>query len=213
MRLRRHKRNKYDYFQAFINQTDIANEVSDLMLHTIDSFTTAENTKKSMEQAHIYEHQGDGINHETYLATARDFITPFDRDDILDISQALDDVIDCEEKVIQQFYIMDVHFMHKNAHAMADIARQSCQALREGAQAFRGLKNSKEFHHWVKEVNSLEEQGDQMFAKLERKLHTVDNNNPMRVLVWSRIFNAMEDCNDACEHAIDIMDSVMAKSS
>lgn len=208
-----HKRNKYDYFQAFVNQTKIATSVSELLIQTIDTFTTAEDTKSAMEEAHNLEHKGDGINHETYLATARDFITPFDRDDILDISQSLDDVIDCEEKVIQQFYIMDVHFMHKNAHAMADIGRRSAKALYQAAMAFKGLKNGKEFHQRVKEVNSLEEEGDRMFAQLERKLHTVDNNNPMRVLVWSRIFNAMEACNDACEHAVDLMDSVMTKSS
>lgn len=208
-----HKKSKYDYFDAFVRQTEIADKVADLLISTIDNFTTAENTKESMEKAHVLEHQGDDINHETYLATAHDFITPFDRDDILNISQALDDVIDSEEKVIQQFYIMDIHFMHKNAHAMADVARRSCNALHQTTIAFTGLKNEKDFRQGVKEVNSCEEEGDRLFAKLERKLHTVDNNNPMRVLVWSRIFNAMESCNDACEHAADLMDSAMAKSS
>ena len=45
-----------------------------------------------------------------------------------------------------------------------------------------------------------------------RKLHTHDRENPMRVLVWSQIFDRMEKCCDSCEHAADTMNSILLKN-
>ena len=45
-----------------------------------------------------------------------------------------------------------------------------------------------------------------------RDLHTIDRENPMRVLVWSQIFDRMEKCCDSCEHVADLMNTVMLKN-
>jgi uncharacterized protein Yka (UPF0111/DUF47 family) len=88
------RKQKYDYFKAFENQTDIALAEADLLIKTIQDFTTAEAVRDIMPDAHELEHKGDEINHATYTAIAVDFITPIDRDDILGISKSLVDIID-----------------------------------------------------------------------------------------------------------------------
>lgn len=207
------RKQKYDYFKAFENQTDIALAEADLLIKTIQDFTTAEAVRDIMPDAHELEHKGDEINHATYTAIAVDFITPIDRDDILGISQSLDDIIDDIEDVIQLFYMMDIHFMHKDAIGMAELIKKSCESLKVAMEEFSNFKKSPLFKQSIVDVNSYEEDADELYAKLIRNLHTIDKDNPMRVLVWSRIFSKMEKCSDACEHVADAMGTVLLKNS
>lgn len=204
---------KYDYFEAFEKQADLAIQEADLLIKVVEGFTSADAVREVMPEAHRFEHQGDEINHETFTAIAVDFITPIDRDDIMDVSQALDDVIDSIEDVITQFYMMDIHFMHKDAIDMVSILKKNCESLHEATEAFSDFKNSAAFKKAIVDVNSYEEEADQLYIKLIRNLHTVDRENPMRVLVWSRIFSKMEVSNDACEHVADLMSSILLKNS
>ena len=48
--------------------------------------------------------------------------------------------------------------------------------------------------------------------KAVRKLHTIDRENPMRVVVWTSLFDMMEDCVDICESTADKMNSIMLKN-
>ena len=62
-------------------------------------------------------------------------------------------------------------------------------------------------------MNSYEEEADQPAdLKVIRDLHTKDYDKPMRVLVWSQIFDRMEKCSDACEHAADSMSTILLKN-
>ena len=58
----------------------------------------------------------------------------------------------------------------------------------------------------------LEEQADQLYAKVIRDLHVNDYDNPMRVQVWTNLFDSMEACCDACELAADVMNTIMLKN-
>ena len=206
-------REKHDYFKAFEQQAKIALAEADLLIEAIENFTTADAVQAYMPKAHELENEADEINHANHMAIAVDFVTPIDRDDLIGISQALDQVVDDIEDIIQEFYIMNVHFMHKDALELAQCVRNACQALCEATSEFSNYKRSTRFRPALVDVNTYEEEADKLYAKLIRNLHTQDEDNPMRVLVWSRIFTKMERCTDTLEHAADKMDAVLLKNS
>ena len=109
------KRDKFDYFDAFEKQTEVAVQEAELLIEAIESFTEAEHLKEVMERAHELEHKGDEINHAIFKTVATDFITPIEREDIINMSQYLDNIIDYIEDVMQRFYMYDVHFIHHDA--------------------------------------------------------------------------------------------------
>ena len=206
------KKNKYDYFDAFEKQAKLAVAEADLLIETIEAFTEAEKIKETMERAHELEHEGDEINHAIFKSVAVDFITPIEREDIIDLAQSLDNIIDYIEDVMQRFYMYDVHFMHRNARDFACLIKKSCEALDKAMEDFRNFKKSKKFKSLIIDVNTYEEEADQLFMHVIRALHTIDRENPMRVLVWSQIFDRMEKCCDSCEHVADLMNTVMLKN-
>ena len=85
-------------------------------------------------------------------------------------------------------------------------------ALDKAMEDFRNFKKSKMFKQLIIGVNDYEEEADQLYMTVIRKLHTHDRENPMRVLVWSQIFDRMEKCCDPCEHAADTMNSILLKN-
>ena len=206
------KKHKFDYFDAFEKQSAMAVKEAELLIEAIENFTEAEDLRGIMERAHELEHKGDEINHAIFKTVATDFITPIEREDIINMSQYLDNIIDYIEDVMQRFYMYDVHFIHHDALEFAHLIKKSCVALDKAMEDFRNFKKSKMFKQLIVDVNTYEEEADRLYLKVIRKLHTEDNDNPMRVLVWSQIFDRMEKCCDACEHVADTMSTILLKN-
>lgn len=206
------KKHKFDYFDAFEQQTKLAVRESELLIETVKSFTSADELAEPMKRAHELEHEADEVNHAIFKNTATDFITPIDREDIVELAHSLDDIIDYIEDVIQRFYMYDIHFMHNRAPEFAKLIKQSCEALDSAMQDFHNFKKSKKFKQLIVQVHAHEEAADRHFLESIRSLHTTDRENPMRVHVWSNIFDRMEKCCDACEHAADTMSTIMLKN-
>lgn len=57
------KHHKFDYFDNFEKQAEIAVEEADLLIEALENFTKAEDLKSYMDRAHQIEHRGDEVNH------------------------------------------------------------------------------------------------------------------------------------------------------
>ena len=94
------RKHKFDYFGAFEQHSKLAVAESALLVETIEQFTEASALEKNTQKAHEIEHEGDTINHKIFKTVATDFITPIDREDIIEMCQALDDIVDDIEDVM-----------------------------------------------------------------------------------------------------------------
>ena len=207
------KKNKFNYFDAFEKQVEIAAEEADVLIEAIEGFTTAEDMKPILEKAHEIEHRGDLVNHEIRTYVSTDFITPIERGDIVELAQRLDDVTDNIEGIIQRFYMFDVHFMHSQAMEFAVIIKKSLKALAKSMDSFREFKKVKKIRSMVQDVNDLEEQADVLYQDTIRALYTVDaTEDAVRVEVWSRLFDRLEACVDSGEAVADTMATIMLKN-
>ena len=206
------KKSKFNYFDAFEQQVDIATEEADVLIEAIENFTAAEDLKPILERAHEIENRGDDVSHLIRASVAADFITPIEREDIIELAQDLDDIIDMIEGVIQRFYMYDVHFMHDGAIEFATIIKKSLKALRKSMGTFREFKKVKKIRAMVEDVNTLEEQADALYLETIRELYTVDAEKAVRVEVWSRLFERLESTVDACKMAADTMCIIMLKN-
>ena len=142
-----------------------------------------------------------------------DFITPLDRDDILDLTHAIDTVTDRIEAVIQSFYMTDVRHIPESAVGLARLIKEGCQALQEAVGPFSTFKNNDAFRVALMKANECEEKADKIYVEAIRDLHTKERENPVRLLVWSRILSSLEACCDAFERAADLMGSIYLKNA
>lgn len=207
------KSKKFDYFDAFERQVELTVKEAKFLIKTIEEFGPETDLEKILVKAHAIEHEGDDISHATFTAVATDFITPIEREDIVMLSQSLDDILDYIEDVMQRFYMYDIESIHEHTLEFARIIEKSCQALCNAMEDFRNFKKSKNFKQRLIEVNTLENEADAFYMSIIRDMHKKDREDPLRVLVWTQIFSCMERCTDACEHVADSMRTIMLKNS
>ena len=62
------------------------------------------------------------------------------------------------------------------------------------------------------QINTLEEEADQLFIDSMRDLHTTCT-DPIQIIVWRELYIYLEKCVDACEHVADTVESVVMKNS
>ena len=206
------KKHKYDYFHAYEELSDLAVQEASVLIRAMEHFTDAASLYPLLDEAHEIEHAGDMINHDIYKNVAGDFMPPIDREDIVALAQALDNILDEIEDVLQYLYMFDVHQIPEDAIRFATLIKKSCKALDAAMEDFRNFKKSKSFKQLVIEVSDNEEEGDTLYVEVIRNLHVNHADEPMHVLKWSRLYAFMESCCDACEHTADLMMTIVLKN-
>ena len=80
------------------------------------------------------------------------------------------------------------------------------------AREFSDFKHSKTLHGHIVNINTMEEEADDLFISSLRTLHTTCA-DPLEIIVWREIYTYLEKCVDACEHVADTVESVVMKNS
>ena len=198
----------YEFFDMLNQHAKYFNQGAKIMYDVMINYSKAQ-TK--MEEIKTIEKQADNITSETVQKLNQVFITPIDREDVIGIAENLDEVIDLTEEIIQRFYMYDIHFMHDDAKKFVKLIVRSCEALSNAMADFRNCKKSNTFKSLIYQVNQLEDEADELYIKLIRQLYTEEREHSMRVIVWTRLLDAMEDCVDQCELVANKMNTVMVK--
>lgn len=93
-----------------------------------------------------------------------------------------------------------------------ELIAKSCNSLKVVLQEFPHYKKSSTLKEKIIEVNDLEEEGDRLYYKTVHNLY-VSSQDPLELLVWTKIYNNLEKCCDACEETADTVESIVMKNS
>lgn len=199
------------YFSTFVELVNYSCEAANLLSEIMHNFNPDELEEK-MKLMHNIEHAGDVERHIMMKKLAKEFITPIEREDIVAMADAIDNVTDNVEDVLMRLYMFNVKTMRDDALQMAGIIVKCCEALREALNEFHNFRKSQTLHGLIVEINRMEEEGDELFTKATRNLY-VNGKDPIEMYGWGRTLHYMEICCDACEDVADVIESVMMKNS
>ena len=157
----------------------------------------------------ICEQDGDRITHDIIQRLNQTFVTPIDREDIHELSSALDDVVDYTEEVADYLGLYKIEAPMTQAQ---DLAKVLHAAARQIAEAMPRLRGFKDISHYTVEINRLENDGDRITREAIASLF--DNGiDPMVVIRWKDIFERLEDAIDSTEHVANIIEGIVIKNS
>ncbi|MBO5929325.1 MAG: DUF47 family protein, partial [Clostridia bacterium] len=176
-------------------------------LQQILSDFNADSLKEKLNQLHEIEHHGDSKKHELSDEILRAFITPLERDDIMELSQNIDNVTDGIEDILIHIYITGITTIRPEALHFASLLINCCEATKNLLVEFPNFKKSKILKDLIIEINRLEEEGDKAYIESLRTLYTTSK-DPMEVLAWRSILNYFENCLDACEDVADVVQNI-----
>lgn len=203
-------KNTYDYFDAFIKTAEFACEASQFLSSFFSGFKKDE-VQGYVGKIHDIEQKADETKHEFINNISKEFITPFDREDMISIADEIDNVIDAVDDVMGRVHIYNVDSISEDAIVFVDLVNKCCLTLCEAIKEFKNYKKSKTIEDLLIEVDHIEEKGDRMYFEATRRLYT-ESTDPVHILKWTFIINGLEKCCDACEHVSNVMGSVLIKN-
>ncbi|MEA2323463.1 MAG: uncharacterized protein QOD81_3313 [Solirubrobacteraceae bacterium] len=157
----------------------------------------------------ICEQEGDRITHDIHHRLNSTFVTPIDREDILELTSDMDDIIDLIDEVADYLGLYKIEAPMEQSQRMAHIL---LQATRQIESAMPRLRSFQDMSHFTVEVNRLENDGDRMSRNAIASLF--DNGiDPMVVIRWKDIFERLEEAIDACEHVANTLEGIVIKNS
>ena len=199
------------YFETFITCIDYSCQAAHL-LHQVMSDYDPSQIKEKLDEMHTLEHSADVKKHEMLNVLAKAFITPIEREDIMLLSQNIVVVTDQIEDVLLRLYCNNVHSIRPDALKLSEVMIRVCEEAKNMAREFADFKHSKTLHTHIVNINTMEEEADELFISSLRTLHTTCS-DPLQVITWREIYTFMEKCVDACEHVADCIESVVMKNS
>src|SRR5436305_15132777 len=155
------------------------------------------------------EHEGDRITHDIIDRLNHTFVTPIDREDILALASALDDIVDYTEEVADYLGLYKIEAPMDQAIRLARVLRD---AARQIAEAIPRLRAFRDISHYTVEINRLENEGDRIVREAVASLFD-GGIDPMVVIRWKDLFERLEEAIDAAEHVANILEGIVIKNS
>jgi predicted phosphate transport protein (TIGR00153 family) len=157
------------------------------------------------------EHQNDLLTHEIFVELGKNFITPFDREDIHSLASALDDIADYIYAAAKKinFYKIDPT-SDSGIQKTADQIEMAVLAVNQAVRELRNLKNTQKIVECVIKINSIENTADEIFDMSIERLF--DSDVDAKELIKKReIYQTMETVTDKCEDAGNVIESIVVK--
>ena len=186
------KREFYElYDRAARNTVAIAEQLEELLERFPDDL------ERRLRDIKELEHEGDRLTHELVDLLNRTFVTPFDSDDMYRLAAALDDVCDNVDASAGKIVGFGVQDLREQARGQAKVIHRAATKLCEAVSRLEDFKDSR---RQVIELRELEDEGDRLAHDGISKLFSAGA-DPLMVIRWKDIHEALEEAVDACENA------------
>mgnify|MGYP000854612564 CR=1 FL=1 len=156
------------------------------------------------------EHVNDELTHKVFTELGRNFITPFDREDIHYLASALDDIADYIYASVKKIRFYRVNPNDAGIQKLAELIEQACETIKGAVMELRNMRNMRQITDALVKVNSIENQADDIYdLSIDRLFETEPD--AKEVIKKREIYNAMETATDKCEDACNVIESIIVK--
>ncbi|HWK17634.1 MAG TPA: DUF47 family protein [Solirubrobacteraceae bacterium] len=157
----------------------------------------------------LCEQEGDRITHDIIDRLNHTFVTPIEREDILALASALDDIVDYTEEVADYLGLYKIEAPMDQAIRLAHVLLAAARQVSEAIPRLRGFRD---ISHYTVEINRLENEGDRITREAVASLFDTGI-DPMVVIRWKDLFERLEAAIDAAEKVANILEGIVIKNS
>lgn len=196
------------FFVIFKQITQNLVEMSEFFHKGIQEFD--QNDESFMKIISDFEHKNDALSHEIYVELGKNFITPFDREDIASLTNKLDDIADYLYASAKYIYLYKTPETKEYAE-FSLLIHKACLEIQNAIENLEGFKNTKAVRESCIKINSYENIADDVQSKALMKLF--ETNDPIRIIKVNSVLDYLEEVTDKAEDVANILDSIMIKYS
>jgi uncharacterized protein Yka (UPF0111/DUF47 family) len=156
------------------------------------------------------EHKNDDLTHTVFTELGRNFITPFDREDIHHLAAALDDIADYIYASGKKINFYKINPNDTSIKKMTEMILQGSIETKKAVYGLRDMKNLREMTEALVKINSIENQADDVFDMSIEMLFS--NEQDFKEVIKKReIYQALEIATGKCEDVGNVIESIIIK--
>lgn len=198
------------FYHLFENVSEVLVQMGDKLKEMINE-PDFDKRGKLVQEIEDLEHVNDDYTHTIFTELGKNFITPFDREDIHYLASSLDDIADyiyASAKKINFYRVNPNNDMGFNK--MADLIAIGCRQIEIAVKELRNMKNMRSITDALVSINSVENQADDIFDMSIERLFATEP-DAKEVIKKREIYQVMEIVTDKCEDAANVIESIIVK--
>jgi predicted phosphate transport protein (TIGR00153 family) len=173
-----------------------------------------ENVERHCREIVDLENQADDITREVLLAVRKSFITPFDRGDIKDLIQSMDDAIDMMHKVVKMVTLFEQTSFEPRMKEMGAVVVEAARLTAEAVPLLEKVgTNVTRLGAISEEITKVEERADDLYeAGLKDLFKRYGKTDAMAWLVGSELYGQLEKVVDRFEDVANEISGIVIEN-
>ncbi|MDH3463410.1 MAG: DUF47 family protein [Acidimicrobiia bacterium] len=193
-----------EFFQDF---TAVAQNLIDAVDRLGELLADTQNAASRYAAIKGIERRGDDLTEQILQRLHSSFVTPFDREDIHNLAETIDDVVDKIHHVSQMIALTGIVEVIPELHEQIAVLALMVGEVKE---LFSRLENMRGLREIVERLGQLEREGDEIYRRTLARLFSGEL-EVLEVLKWKDIIESMEDALDRTEDVARIVSSLVVK--
>jgi uncharacterized protein len=164
----------------------------------------------TQDEVKAAETVGDGLTRDLINLLNTQYVTPFDRDDIYLLATEMDDVVDYLEEASDLLGLYGVEMPTRHAVEQCAVIVRACEQLALACDNLKGMRGVQEA---LVQLKAFEDEGDRLLRDALAALFRDERIDPLIVIRWKDIYEALERALDACETAANVIANIVVKNA
>ncbi len=200
----------HSFFPLF--ESDIQNLVkaSELLKELVASSESAQH-ERLHKNINDLEHIGDEITIKTYEQLNKSFITPFDREDIHELTSHIDDVLDTINGISRRIFQYKPKKLMPIYVELADLIFEGAKEIELAIDCLNDpIANKEKIANACIRVTGIEHKADELYFKGVSELFEKEEDTK-ELIKNNKILELLERCVDEEEDVTDILKTILIK--
>jgi uncharacterized protein len=164
----------------------------------------------SQDEVKELEHRADEVVSNLLHDIDAQFVTPYDRDDLVVLAFAVDDVADAADNAAELLGLYGVETPTRQSLELCGLLVRAAELL---AELVAGIRDKDASHERIQAIKALEDEADDVARAARASLFKDDRIDPMIVIRWKDVYEALEHAIDACDTAANRVGNILVKNA
>jgi uncharacterized protein len=200
----------HSFFPLFESDAKNLVKATELLKELMASTEFGEHDRINKEIREV-EHIGDDITIKTYEQLNKSFITPFDREDIHELTAHIDDVVDSINGISRRICLYKPKKLIPIYKELADLIYEGAREIETAIHCLKDpVANKEKITRACARVTAIEHEADEIYFVGVSELFEKEE-DPKELLKNNKILEILERCVDEEEDVTDSLKSILIK--
>lgn len=181
-----------------------------VLSETLNEAIHMPNRENLLREVEILKSEIEQITQNTRMELGKNFITPFDREDIHSLVTSIDEVADHLSDAASRIRLYQIDKVTKPLKKLTEANLEACT---EVYQAFLGLKDNKNFSNIAencKNIYRAERKADKVFDRAVADIFE-NETNVVDIIRYKEVMMALESATDSCRKVANVLEAITVK--